>query len=345
MVLELLVRSRYASKAAVIYYSLTVPAIVSEVVFSAAIASNPAQIIPQILTWGPVALQLVQLLPWVVFIISLYAVLSFRPSTLIGLLTISFFISATVTSQMSLLGNTIDLSEAVALVVVSSFAALIGFNYSRAAKVSAGRELRVESKGPPGYQFLSVGLELLVPFLAALALVIFVSGVVATMKTQASLLPEPLSTLSSLYLKTRVGTVFTTVAVAGATIWILRELLEPLILYFTITREDAIKMAMSQVDDIAKKVKGDAAARPSGGLAWFAFTIVLGLGLIVSFALFFGPQRVYGDLLSVLGMGRPTSIPFDSNISSSARNLVNRVDVVEARAEDFIRTVIRLLWG
>ena len=51
-------------------------------------------------------------------------------------------------------------------------------------------------------------LELVLPLLAALALAVAVSAIVTTLTLQTKLLPEPLSTLSSLYLESRFGLVF-----------------------------------------------------------------------------------------------------------------------------------------
>src|SRR5439155_4334849 len=195
------------------------------------------------------------------------------------------------------------------------------FNYARAAKVLGGRPALVESGGPLGYQVLSTSLELVLPLLAALALAVAVSAIVTTLTLQTKLLPEPLSTLSSLYLESRFGLVFVSIGVAGALIWAMRQVLEPIILYFTLTYEDGVKMALNEVEDIAKKLRRQARVRPASGRSWFAVSIVCVVS-VSSLSLFaVSPQGLLNKLLSIFRLrGARGACAGDSE--TTARNFV-----------------------
>jgi hypothetical protein len=337
--------SRYTTRQALIYYLLSIPAIVLELVFSLAIASNPQEVLPQVAAYGSTLSLFVQIVPWAVLLLSAYAIVSFRPSTLIVLLTVSFFISATVTTGMNFFGYTIALPQAVSLVIISTFTALVGFSYSRGAKILKGRELRTESGGPVGYQVLSIGVEVVLPLLAALGLVLFVGAVVAAIKAQAALLPQPLSTLSSLYLQSQAGLVFTTILIAGATIWVLRQMVEPIIVYYTINAGDGVKILLSDIDDITKKVWQGSKVSFRGSALWLFLGVFSIAAALVYLEGSLGTQAIYNGLLAILGQQKPATTPFELAFQQSVKDTMIRTDELVLRAEDFIRTIIQLLWG
>ena len=223
--------------------------------------------------------------------------------------------------------------------------ALIGFNYARAAKVLGGRPALVESGGPLGYQVLSTSLELVLPLLAALALAVAVSAIVTTLTLQTKLLPEPLSTLSSLYLESRFGLVFVSIGVAGALIWAMRQILEPIILYFTLTYEDGVKMALNEVEDIAKKLRRQARVRPASGRSWFAVSIVCVFSVLSLSLLVVSPEGLWDNLLSIFGLHGVQGAGTQGDLETAARNLVRTIDSYVVQGQDIIRSVIRLLWG
>ncbi len=337
--------SRYFSRDAITYYALSTPAIALQVFFSSSIAANPQAITPQVSSFGSGISQVVQLLPWGILALSIVAVVRFRPSALAALLTASFFVATTALGDSGPFGSASALTGTVSLVIVASFGALIGFNYARAAKVLAGREAVIESRGPLGYQLYSTSLELFLPLVAVLALAAAVSGIVATIKVQTQLLPEPLSTLSSLYLQTRIGLVLVSLTVAGAMVWIMRQILEPIILYFTITRDDAITYALGEVADITKKVRRQIRTRPSSGRAW------LGVGVVIVSSVFLltiqavGPENVSNNLLSLFGLHGITSTTGERTLETSAQSLLRSVDASALQGQDLIRAIIRVLWG
>ncbi len=334
--------SRFVNREAFTYYILALPAIILEIIFSIGIASNP---LSELSAAAGGLLQFVRFLPLVIVAVSLFAVLAFRPSILVTLLTLSFFISAVTNSQAGVLGTQGGFGLSVGLVILASFSSLIGFNYSRGAKVRSGRELKVDSRGPLGFQVIGTGFELILPLIITLAMVLLVSGVVSAIKLQAQVLPEPLSTLSSLYLRTRLGLVFISITVAGALIWATRQLLEPIILYFTITRRDAISLALAEVQDITKKVRKVGAARPSAGWSWLLPAGVVAATVIAYGSVLVGWQTVYNDILSILTYNTPGQTNTESTLTSTINNYFRQVDNFANQGEGTLKAIFRLLWG
>ena len=339
------VLSKYFTRSALIYYALAFPTIVAELVFAISLASSAGGLVPQVASLGGTLSTTVLLLPWLFLLVSVYAIVSFRPSTLVTMLVLSFLIVATATTSASVLGSQLDLADLVLLVVAASFLALAGFNYARGAKLLAGRRLKLTSVGPRPYQVLSIALEVGAPLVAVLALVVLVQSLVGALGVQASHLPPPLSTLASLYLQSRFGIVFATLFVAGATIWIIRQLIEPAILYFTLTKSDARKELLAEIEPTTKSISKIFRYRPSRGLAWGILTVMYCFGLVAAFGFFLPQAQVLRDLLSTLKLQPPSPTPAEVLFQSSINNAVGRVNIAFAQSQDYIREIVRLLWG
>ena len=326
--------SRYYNRQAIIYYALMLPALVLELVFSAQIVSNPSEI-----GTAGLLLQIVQLVPFIILALSLYAIIKFRPSLLAAFLSVSFFVFVIVVglSQSALVATT-------SLVVTALFLSLIGFNYARATKILGGRNASIESNGPFSAQILSTALELVLPFLAALIVVFAISGAMAVIRSQAASLPAPLSTLSSLYLDSQIGLVFASILVAGVVIWSMRQVLEPIILHFTITRSDAVSMALEEIDDVVKKARLTAAAKPSSGKVWILGGVACALVVFALSIALSGWQGTLNDLVNAL-KSHPVRTPVDNAIIEKSRSAVNQIDSAVVFLENLLRTIIRLLWG
>ncbi len=337
--------SKYATKGALIYYALVLPAIVAEAIFSTAAASNPGGLVAQASSIAGIAAVAVLVLPWAILAVSVYAVVSFRPSLLVTLLIISFFLATSLASGITFLGTRLDLGATVVLVVAATFLALAGFNYSRGLKLLGGRRANITSSGPLGYNVLGIAIESAVPVAIALALVVVVEAVVGDLGAWAARLPQPLSELASLYLQTRIGLVFTTLLVAGATIWILRQFVEPVILHFTLSPEDAKKELLSEIEPTTKSVRKIFRYRPSKGLAWGLLSVAYGVGLIVALAVFVPWGQFSRDLLSALSVQAPSPSPVELLMQGSIQNGLVRTNILFAQSQDYIREAIRILWG
>jgi len=337
--------SRYATRGALTYYLTVLPAIVAGVVFSTAIATTPGSLVSQAGPLGGEVAAAVQLLPPAVLIASAYAVFSFRPSLLITLLVATFFVAVSVANGITFLGAQLDLGDTVALVIGATFLALAGFNYARGLKLLGGRRPDVTSSGPLGYNVLGIALETAVPLAAALALVVLVEAVVSALGVQAAHLPSPLSTLVTLYLQTRIGIVMTTLLVAGAAIWVLRQFIEPIILHFTLSASDARKELLSEIEPTTKSVRKILRYKPSGGRAWGLLAVAYSLGIMATLALVLPRGEFLSDLAAGLNLGAPSPSPAELLLQDSIQNAFVKADILFAQSQDFIRSIIRLLWG
>jgi len=337
--------SKYASRGALVYYTLSLPAVVATAAFSSAISSNPGDLLPQTASSGSAAAAAVQLLPLAIVAGSLFALFTLRPSLLVTLLIASFFVAASVANGIALLGAQLDLGDTVILVVAATFLALAGFSYARGLKLLAGRRPNVTSSGPVAYNVLGIALDSAVPLAAALALVVLVETVVGDLGVEAAHLPPPLSTLASLYLQSRIGLVFTTLFVAGAAIWVMRQFLEPVILHFTLNAADAKMELLAEIEPTTKAVYRVMRYRPSSGLAWGILTVAYCAGLVAALVIFLPRGQFSRDLLAALSLRAPSPTPVELLVQNNFQNAVARIDILYAQSQDYVRSIIRLLWG
>ncbi|HEV2389551.1 MAG TPA: hypothetical protein VGS04_02390 [Nitrososphaerales archaeon] len=337
--------SKYATKEALIYYALVLPALVAEAVFSVAIVSTPGDLLTQAAPGGSAVAAGLQLLPWALLAASVYAVFSFRPSLLVTLLVASFFVAASVANGIALLGAQLDLGGTVILVVATTFLALAGFNYARGVKLLGGRRPIVTSSGPLGYNVLGLALESVFPLAVALALVVLVETIVGDLGAQSARLPAPLSELASLYLQSRIGIIFTTLFVAGAAIWVMRQFLEPVMLHFTLNATDAKKELLAEIEPTTKSVRKISRYRPSRGLVWGLLTIAYCIGLIAALAIFLPRGQFSSDLLAAVDLHARSPTLLERLLESSIQKGLVRVNILYAQSQDFIRQIIQLLWG
>jgi hypothetical protein len=337
--------ARYATRGALIYYALVLPAIVAEALFTTAVSSSPEGLVTQASSIGGIVSVVVPVLPALILVVSLYAIVTFRPSLLIMLLIVSFFLASSVASGITVLGTTLDLGATVVLVIAATFLSLVGFNYARGLKLLGGRLPDVESSGPFGYNVLGIAIESAFPLAMAVALVVLVEFVVGSLTVQAAHLPQPLSALASLYLQTRIGLVFTTLLVAGATIWVLRQFIEPVILHFTLSAADGRKELLMEIEPTTKTVRRIMRYRPSGGLAWGVMMVLYCSALVAAFAALLPQAQFSKDLLAALGVQPPSHSPVEVLVQSSIQNGLQRIDILFAQSQDYLRGIIRLLWG
>ena len=249
------------------YYALASPVIITEILLLSISISHSNPILASVQTLRyPVWLvsaffQLVSLAPWILIAASLYALFSARPSTLIILQTVLLLFVASTVGQVDFF--------AAASVVLSSFTTLVGFNYLRAARVLSGRGLDSESRGPPLLRAVTFGFDFILPVSAALGTMAIVALVMSLVTAQVKILPEPLATLGGLYLESNFYLILTTITVAGGVVWAMRELVEPVVMRYTMSRADAEEIAFSQITDIARKVWSQSRKKskrpPSGG--------------------------------------------------------------------------------
>jgi hypothetical protein len=322
----------YSSRQARIYFVLSAPALVLEFVFATGLVLNLGGVVASV--GGDLALA-VGIVPWVVLFVAIFAWLRFRPSLLVATLAFSFFLSAVTGSQAGLLGVQGGFGLSAGLVVIGVFCALIGFSYSRGASLRAGRDLRAESQGPIGFQVLGASLDFGIPLFITLGVIALVSAIVGAANSEVLVLPQPLSTISSLYLSTRMGLASVIILVAGLAIWTTREFLEPVILYYTLTYDEAIDQALGEVDDVRKAILRERKVK------WIPTLVVSEIALVVVLVLtahFMGAGTVLSEAKSVLSFHASSPSPNETN-------LVVRADQLEAQIQYILNTIFRMLWG
>ncbi|HZW56990.1 MAG TPA: hypothetical protein VFF30_11935 [Nitrososphaerales archaeon] len=334
--------SKLFVRQAIYYYLLCLPAIVAELVFAIAISSSTSAF-AQI--FGSVGALGIEAIPIVVLVLSIYAMIGFRSRILIGLLTISFFVSASVGASTVLFGYALSLPLAAALVVIAAFLVLVSFNYARGAKVLSGRKLKLTSDGPVGYQLLSYAFELGLPLGAALGLVLLTGMVFSALKAQAALLPEPLSTITLLYVSTRMGLVLTTIVLAGATIWVLGQVLGPIILYYSIGPADAKKLALQDEQKLLDKLRKESSANPSSALGYIVPGALFGALVLFFLGALLGPGQLLSDLSQVFFFQRTPGSSSESSFLVRSEGVASTIDNIVLFIQNFLRTLMRMLWG
>ncbi len=329
---------------ALVYYALVLPVIISELVLLNSYFSNfdivqsSFQALVPPIDWAlTIASTAAQLLPWLLIIASIYALFSLRPALMVTLLTAFFLVLTSALGQVEF--------YLAAVVVVSSFLSLVGFNHARAAKVLLGRKLNLESHGPFVFRLTGFGFDLLLPIAGALGVMAVVAYVMGAIRAQVQVLPQPLATLGTLYLESHLYLILTTLTVAGGAVWAMKEVLEPIVLRFTLTPDDARELAYDQVNDIYQKVVREANRKPGRGRSPVVlFSILLAL-LLVSLVLISGVSQPLNDLLAILGLGRVQPSHNELLVGNVAKNAVRLVDTSIVIAENIVKFIFRLLWG
>ncbi len=342
---QLTTLARFTSREALTYYILVLPAVVEVAVFTFATASTPGDIVSLDSSYGTAAGAVVQLLPLLFMAASAYAIFSLRPSLLATLLVASFFIAISVANGIYFFGVALNLSAGVMTVIAAAFLALVSFSYARAIRLMGERKPLTESSGPLGYGVASVGLEVAFPLGAAVALVLLVQATVGAIGVEASSLPQPLSTLSTLYVQSRIGLVFTTLLVAGAFIWAIRQFVEPALLYYTLTPADAVKELLSEIEPTTKSVRKISGYRPSSGLSWCVLTAAYAVGVALALSYLVPHDLLVRDLSAAFSLRPSSPSKTELLLLNAFKDGLVRADILFAQSQDYVREFIRLLWG
>ena len=330
-------QSKYTNPDALVYYLLSTPALILVLVFAVETASIMEQT-PVSPFWEPLTSAITIILPLVTISLYLYALLTFRPSTMVILLTLSFFVSTTMSQNL-------DYYSAVA-VIASSFGCLIGFNYARKVRVLSGHVPRLRSSKPMIMSRLAtISFDLALPFLVAVGLVAIVAYVISLLTAETQILPEPLATLGSLYLQTHVYSVLTIVTVAGVTVWSMRNLIEPFLVWYTLKPEDAISEAQSKLAYDLAMIHWQASKRPRHGRKWVAGSLFTALIVGLYLLILVGPGEIGNSLLSIVGLARLESNGPGLLLEGLAKNRVNQANRLAKSLQDIIQEIIKLLWG
>lgn len=316
----------YTSRSMAPYLVLSSPAVALEVLFAATIATSPTL---AGLGFAPV----VQAIPWVVAAASVFAILTFRSSLLLTLLVFGYFLEAVVaqSASFSVMGASFTPGTGAALVVISVFLALMAFGFARSARIQAGRRAEMKSSGSVLFQVLGVSLDFAVPALLAVILVLVTDEVFGTVKSTLGSLPPPLSQVFTSGLSSPFAAVAVTLIVAGVTLWVVRELVEPLVLYYSITKKDAIDILQGDLKEVAKSIELKHRTNRKGVLG--TVLVIGAIGGVLYY--WFGLTETLQQLPTLWGAQHPVSYP----------SFIAEADALYRQAETYIQSAVNLLWG
>jgi hypothetical protein len=316
------------------YLFLSLPAVLLEVVFSTSIASSGgvAALGRLLGPFSQALLLVLTILPWALAAVSVYAVLSFRSSLVLTLLVVDYFVLSLVQGSAAAPGL-LSLSPEVSAgaVVGSTFLALMAFSFSRAARIRGANPPVIRTRGSSLFKALGLSLDFAVP--AALAAVL----VAATIETFGAVngalksLPPPLSGIFSSSITSPIAAVGLTLLVAGILMWLVKELIEPWVMYYSITKEDAVKLLREDLTKVSKQAESVNRRNYRGT----ALTIAIVVSIVAFLVVYFGPGAVVRDAPSLLGGHQPTSYG----------QFVARANALYDQVQDDIVSIARLLWG
>ncbi len=273
-------------------------------------------------------------------LVVLGAIITFRPTLVMLILGLSYF-------TITLIPQTPTPDPLILLIPL--FLLMVSFNYGRAARTAAGRKPKVSSRGPLHLKILSLSLNGLLPVAAAVVLVTIASFILNIAEAEVSILPYPLSDISFLYLQTRVGFVFFATLAAGILLWVIKEFLEPAILYYSLDKAGARQLIAEEYKDLKENFE-------KKFLKWRLGTpieiripsrggIVVGVILMLLLLGLYGPTP---DDMLVRSGGLVKIIPggLDGEVLVQAvSDMADYIDSNVLRLENLIRYLVSLLWG
>ncbi|MDG7012910.1 MAG: hypothetical protein JRN46_01620 [Nitrososphaerota archaeon] len=316
------------------YLFLSLPAVLLEVVFSTSIASSEgvAALGRLLGPFSEVLVLVLTILPWALAAVSVYAVLSFRSSLVLTLLVVDYFVLSLVQGSAAAPGLLSLSPEASAGAVVgSTFLALMAFSFSRAARIRGANPPVIRTRGSSLFKALGLSLDFAVPAVLAAVLVTATVETFGAVKGALESLPPPLSEIFSSSITSPIAAVGLTLLVAGILMWLVKELVEPWVMYYSITKEDAVKLLREDL----KKVSEQAESVNRRNYRGTALTVAV-VGSIVAFlVVYFGPGAVVREAPSLFGGHQPTSYG----------QFVARANALYDQVQDDIVSIARLLWG
>lgn len=316
------------------YLSLAFPALLLQATYSIIMFNTFNLGIPQ-----PFNI-LTQLIGVTTLLVVIGAIVTFRSTLAMLILGLSYF-AITLLPQMP--------THDPLILLIPLFLLMVSFNYGRAAKTAAGRKPRVLSRGPLYLKILSVSLNGLLPVMTAVVLVTIASSILNFARAEVSVLPYPLSDMAFLYLQTRMGFVFLSIMAAGLLLWVIREFLEPAVLYYSLDEAGAKQLISEEYNDLKKNLEKKflkrriglpiKAGRPSRG------AIVVGFALMLLLLGLYGPTpsdmvAKSGEVVDMI----PGGLDGEA-LTQAVSDLAGGIESGMLRLENLIRYLISILWG
>ena len=329
---------------AITYYFLMGPSLIATLILTILYYANLDEMItavqgsiPFAAILDPVPTLLALIIPGLAVLVCFYALLSFRPAVAITSLTLFYLIVVSVTSIVD--------GFLAAFIVISAFTCLIGFNYSREVKVRAGRKTMITSTGPGKYVFATYGFDILLPIIVMLGTIGIIAYVMDVIQMQVNILPEPLGALGSLYLQSRLYLMLTTLSIAGAIVWMIRQFFEPILLRFTLTVKDAREYLMDHLSRDLGNIYWLRTWRPTLNPRRIVYVDVL-LGVFIMIVILTLGSGQGDELLKVLGLASPQQPNLTGYyIDVDAKLIVRFWDQAIIVFQDVLRKIMKILWG
>ena len=324
------------------YLFLTLPALMVQATYSLAIYSTaPLNVsgIPPPFTLIPYDL-IIRLIGVCALIVALVSIVLFRPTLTMLTLGASYF-------TITLLPYTPATEPLILLMPI--FLLMISFSYGRTAQTVAGRKPIVSSTGPFHLKILSVSLSWVLPVAAAVTLVTATSIIAGYAQSESTILPYPLADLVRLYLQTRVGFVLLATAAAGVLLWIIREFLEPAILYYSLDGAGARQMLMEEYNyeqnrlekRFLKRKIGSPIQLKAPSKRW----IITGAVLASLLLMLFGPTpSMMAEKSGLASNILPRGLA-EGELLKIFSAATHYIDSKMLQVENLIRYFISLLWG
>jgi hypothetical protein len=332
----------FLTKDGTTYLFLTLPAFLIQATYSIALYSATivdASSIPPPFSIIPYNL-IIRLIGVVALIVSLASIALFRPTLTMLTLGVSYFL-------ITLLPQTPATEPLILLIPL--FLLMISFNYGRTAQTVAGRKPIVSSTGPLHLKILSVTLSGVLPVAAAIVLVVTTSMVTGLAQSESAVLPYPLADLVRLYLHTRIGFVLLATAAAGILLWVIREFLEPAVLYYSLDGAGARQMLMEEYNYEKERLEKRFLKRKIGSpiqlktpaQRWIITAAVLASLLLI----LFGPTPSMMAQRSGLASNIVPNTLNEETLLKMVSTGTHYIDSKMLQVENLIRYFISLLWG
>ena len=109
--------------------------------------------------------------------------------------------------------------------------------------------------------------------------------------------------------------------------------------------DDAKRELLAEVEPTTKRLIKFASYKPSRGLSWWFLTSGYCVAIFVVLALLVPRGDFLRDLSSVFTLHAPSPSSFELLLETAFQNALVKADILFAQSQDFIRDIIRLLWG
>jgi hypothetical protein len=324
-----------------LYYVFASPAVLVGVFFSVSLLANRSSIVHG-LQIPYLDIPIATTLEFFVLGLIFYSLIKRKVSVLSVLPIVSFYLYMVGYGQqlrISPLASGITTSA----VLVSTFCALASFNYSRAVEVSKGMKPILHSEGPRGFLILNSLLDFAFPIAFAVLLILAVVWLTGIFKEGFTEIPGPLSSLLIQYSSTNIGQATFGLVILGSILWIAKQLVEPILLNYSLLPSQAISLLISEEETFAK-ISIARELKITSLRGWFILSVAMLFVIIGTATYFSGFSYVTRNLISLF-TGNPIIQNFDRLVYNGINSIADNLSNFVLQGENLIRVIFRILFG